>query len=81
MTSTTATTNNLTLVAEAATSKGFSIAIVMEKNYRTGDPFYRVVRMHDYRFVTLTIHDTEQEARRQANIEWRAQMKANRKTA
>jgi hypothetical protein len=81
MTSTQNTTDDLTLVAEASTSKGFSIGIVMEKNYRTGKPFYRVVRIHDYRFVTITIHDTEQEARRQANIEYRRQMKANRKTA
>lgn len=79
MTTTTAT-NTDTLIASANTDGGFAIGIVRAISYTTGKYFYRVVRLDPQsRYVTITVHATEEQARKSANIEYRAEMAAIRK--
>ena len=62
-------------IAIANTRRGFAIAIV--RNTRRGRTSYSVVRAdRSNLYVTISIHDTEAEARKAANVEWRADMRA-----
>lgn len=77
----TSTTNSAgTLIASANTDGGFAIGIVRDVTYTTGKDFFRVVRLDPQsRYVTITIHATEAQARKSANHEYRAEMAAIRK--
>lgn len=69
--------NNELLIASANTSNGFAIGIVKSSNYRTGRDQFQVVRMdRNSRYVTITRHASEADARKRANAEWRADMAA-----
>ncbi len=70
------TTNEL-LIASANTYAGFAIGIVKSRNYRTGASQFQVVRMdRASRYVTLAICASEGDARKRANAEWKADMRA-----
>lgn len=62
---------NTNLIASANTTNGFAIGIIATTNYRTGSPYFAVVRMDRHsRYVTLGNHGTEAAARAQANREY-----------
>lgn len=65
--------NNELLIASANTSNGFAIGIVKSSNFRTGKDQFQVIRMdRQSRYVTITRHDNEADARKRANAEYKA---------
>jgi translation initiation factor 2 alpha subunit (eIF-2alpha) len=65
------------LITSANTSNGFAIGIVTQPNRYNGRPIFSVVRMdRQSRYVTISTHDTETDARTRANREWAADRQA-----
>ena len=61
------------LIASANTSNGFAIGIVKNSNYLTGKDQFQVVRLdRQSKYVTISRHADEADARKRANAEWKA---------
>jgi len=69
--------NTEKLVVSHNTVNGYAIGIVSNIAFGTGKTYFDVVRMNgSSRYVSLTRHDNEADARTSANREWSADMAA-----
>ena len=68
---------NTNLIATANTTAGFAIGIVSKTAHTTGEIYFEVVRMNrQSRYVTISRHGNEADARHRANIEYKLDKRA-----
>lgn len=65
----------MALIASHNTQQGWAVGIVSEKHYRTGEEFFKIVRMdRNSVYVVTNYADTEVKARELANKLWLQEM-------